>query len=116
MIPLYCLVVAVTDADTIRCADGTRIRIAAINAREKDGSCIRNAPCPAMRHEQAKPIVERMTVGRTLRCVPVGVSYRRVVADCRLPDGRSLSCSIVAARAASWWASFATRYRMGGCG
>jgi endonuclease YncB( thermonuclease family) len=110
-----CLVVSVTDADTLRCADGTRIRIAAINARERDGSCIPNAPCPAMRHERAQPIVARMVMGQTLKCRPVGTSYRRAVADCSLPNGRNLSCAIVATGAAAWWAGYARRYRLRGC-
>lgn len=112
---LLCLVIRVTDADTIVCADQTRIRIAAINAREKDGACAPNAPCPAMRHTQAKPIVERMALGKTIRCRKVGMSHRRVVADCVLPDGRNLGCAIVATGAASWWPSYATRYRMRPC-
>ena len=99
----------------LRCADGTRIRIAAINAREKDGSCAANAPCPAIRHEQAQPIVARMTLGKTLQCRQVGASYRRVVADCTLPDGRRLSCAISATGAAAWWPDYARRYRMAGC-
>lgn len=110
-----CLVIAVTDADTIICSDQTRIRIAAINSREKDGSCIPNAPCPVMRHAQAKPIVEALVLGRTIQCRKVGMSHRRVVADCTLPDGRSLSCAIVATGAASWWQSYAARYRMDPC-
>ena len=38
-------VASVHDADTFRCADGTRIRVAAINAREVDGSGTMN-PAP----------------------------------------------------------------------
>lgn len=115
MIEFLCLVVAVTDADTIRCADRTKIRVAAINAREKDGSCIPNAPCAAMPHQRAKPAVERLVLGRTLRCRRVGVSYDRVVADCTLPNGAGLSCAIVRTGAAAWWPKFARQYRMRGC-
>ena len=115
MIGFLCLVAAVTDADTIRCADGTRVRLAAINAREKEGSCLRTGPCPPMRDAQARPIVEDMALGRVLTCRPLGMSYRRVVADCRLPNGRNMSCAIVAAGAAAWWESYARRYRLRGC-
>lgn len=115
MITFLCLVVAVTDADTIRCASGERIRIAAINAREKDGSCIPNAPCVPTHHAQAKPAVERLAMGRTLRCRQVGVSYRRIVADCALPNGAGLSCAIVRSGAAAWWPKYARQYRMRGC-
>lgn len=36
---MTCIVVYVTDGDTLRCTDGTRIRIAGIEAREKSGRC-----------------------------------------------------------------------------
>lgn len=110
-----CLVASVHDADTLRCADGTKLRVAAVNAREVDGSCIRRAPCPVMRHAQAKPLVERLVLGRTLRCRRVGVSYARVVADCRLPGGEDLPCAIVRTGAAAWWSAYALRYRMRTC-
>ena len=112
---MICIVASVTDADTIRCTDRTAIRIAGINAREKDGSCRRNAPCPPMRHAQAKPIVERLTLRRRLVCQPVGTSYRRVVARCTLPDGRSLSCAVIAAGAAVRWDRYWLGYGMGEC-
>lgn len=113
MLPLFaCLVATVHDADTLRCADGTRIRIAAVSARELDGTCNSDVPCPPMRPADATRIVQRMTLGRTLQCRQVDMSYKRVVADCRLPDGRSLSCAIVASGAATWWPKFAIRYRM----
>jgi endonuclease YncB( thermonuclease family) len=113
MLPFICLVVSVTDGDTLRCADQTRIRIAAVNAREKDDSCRRGSTCPQMRHHQAKPIVERMVLGRELKCRRVDVSYRRIVADCTLPDGRSLSCALVRTGAVVWQPGYARRYRMG---
>ena len=109
-----CDVTVVIDADTIICASGVHIRLAAINAREKDGTCRHNAPCPDMRHAQAKPIVERMILHRTIQCRQVGTSYRRIVADCTY-QGHSVSCGIVATRAAAWWAEYQRRYGMGGC-
>src|SRR5690606_19731320 len=42
-----CQVSAVTDGDTLRCADGTRVRLHAVAAREKDESCSPGHPCPA---------------------------------------------------------------------
>ena len=113
--PFICTVAAVTDADTIRCADGTRVRIAGINAREKDGSCRPGAPCPAMRHAQAQPIVERLTLHKRLSCQPVDRSFKRIVATCRLPSGADLSCAIIASGAALRWESYWRRYRMGVC-
>ena len=108
-----CLTVAISDADTIRCASGERVRIAAINARERDGTC-NHEPCPQMRHETAKPIVERMILGKTLQCRPVGRSGRRVVADCWL-GGRNVGCEIIRAGAATDWRSYRVRYRMRAC-
>lgn len=112
--PFLCLVASVTDADTIRCDDGTRVRIAGINARERDGSCNHN-PCPAMRHEQAKPIVERLVLHKRLTCEQVGTSYRRIVARCTLPGGADLSCAIIATGAANRWDRYWREYRMEPC-
>lgn len=114
--PIICEVVSVYDADgPIRCRNGVKIRVAGVNAREVDGTCRSNALCPVMRHEQAKPIAERLVLRKTLTCQPVGTSYRRTVARCTLPDGRSLSCALIAAGAAVKWPSYWRRYGMGEC-
>jgi endonuclease YncB( thermonuclease family) len=114
--PFVCQVQRVHDADgPIWCAGGVKVRVAGVNAREVDGSCRRGAPCPTMRHQQAKPIAERLTLGKPLTCQPVDTSYRRVVARCTLPDGRSLSCALIAAGAAVRWDRYWVRYGMGGC-
>lgn len=114
--PIICHVVSLHDADgPIRCANGVKIRVAGINAREVDGTCRSNAPCPVMRHGQAKPIAERLVLHKTLTCLPVGTSYNRVVARCTLPDGRSLSCALIASEAAVKWPSYWIRYKMGEC-
>ncbi|MFS0770859.1 thermonuclease family protein [Sphingomonas sp. 1P08PE] len=114
--PFICAVVSVYDADgPIRCVNGIKVRVAGINARETDGSCRINAPCPTMPHEQAKPIVERLVLHKRLFCQPVGRSYHRVVARCTLPDGRSLSCAIIAAGAGVRWDRYWQQYRMGEC-
>lgn len=107
-----CAVVAVVDADTIRCQSGVRVRIAGISARERDGTC--NSPrCPAMLHTEAKSIVERITYRRELACDPVGHSYNRIVADCRLPRDGWLSCAIIAGGAAVRWDRYWREYRLG---
>ncbi len=111
-----CHVVRVHDADgPLWCATGAKVRVAGVNAREVDGSCRRGAPCPTMRHQQAKAIAERLTLGKRLTCQPVDRSYRRVVARCTLPDGRSLSCALIAAGAAVRWDRYWVRYGMGKC-
>lgn len=115
MIEFLCLVAMVTDGDTFRCADGTRVRLALVNAQELHGApCPRNRPCPAMPARQAKAALERMILGRTLHCRQVGVSYRRVVADCDY-GATTVSCATVKIGATAWWESYAKRYRMRGC-
>lgn len=112
MLAFACYVAAVADADTIRCRSGTRVRIAGISARERDGSC--NSPrCPVMRPAEARPIVERLTHRRKLTCQSVGRSYGRVVADCRLPEGGWLSCAVLASGAAVRWDRYWRDYKMG---
>lgn len=116
MIPLIlCLVASVHDGDTLTCADGTRIRIAAINARELHGApCPRDRPCPPMPAAAARDRLARIVAGRTIQCRQVGISYRRVVADCSV-GGRNVGCAMVAAGAAAWWASYAARYNIRRC-
>src|SRR6218665_3344887 len=41
-----CQVSNITDGDTLRCADGTRVRLHAVAAREKDETCSPGHPCP----------------------------------------------------------------------
>jgi endonuclease YncB( thermonuclease family) len=53
--------------------------------------------------------------GQALGLSAAGTSYSRVVARCTLPDGRSLSCAILAAGAAVRWDSYWRRYLMGEC-
>lgn len=110
--PFICLVASVTDADTLRCADGTRVRVAAINAREKDGSCRAGMACPIMPPAKAKAMVSRFVLNQRLTCAPLGKSWDRVVARCALPNGRDLSCKIAGTGAAAWEPTYARRYRM----
>lgn len=69
---LICTSPGVIDGDSLRCADGTRIRLWGIQAPE--------------RYEPAGPAstraLARLVAGKTLRCTPKGRSYERVVARC----------------------------------
>jgi endonuclease YncB( thermonuclease family) len=110
----------VTDGDTIRCANGTRVRIAGVQAPDKERSapCRRRDAayvCSNTQAARSRAIVQRLVMGRTLACQPVGKSYARIVARCTLPDGRSLSCAAIAAGAATRWDSYWRRYGMGEC-
>jgi len=59
-----CTVRYITDGDTLRCADGTRVRISGINAREKDGTCNRGAPCPTASSDGATAELSRLASGQ----------------------------------------------------
>lgn len=109
-----CTVIAIADADSLRCANKTRVRIAGIEANERNGTC-HIERCPAMPYHQAKAIVWRMTYRRTLRCEALGRSYKRTVARCTFADGRDLRCAVVASGAAVDWPRYIVRYRLGEC-
>lgn len=114
ILPFLCLVLSVHDGDTLRCQDGTRVRIAGIESNELSGGC--HLPvCAAMPAQEARETVRRMVEGKTLRCVQVGTSYKRVVARCMF-DGRDLRCAIVATQAAVDWPAYVRRYGLGRCG
>jgi endonuclease YncB( thermonuclease family) len=115
MIPFLCLVIAAPDADTLKCADGTRVSIAGITALERNCSCNSYPHCATIKHDQAQPIVSRMVLGKNLRCRRVGVSYDRIVATCTLPNGADLGCSIVRSGAAVEWPKYQVRYRLRSC-
>lgn len=120
-IMFVCQVVAVHDGDgPIHCADGTKIRVAGIQAPDYENA----EPCRTRRvgyvcsdrlADRSRAIVSRMVLRQALTCQPVGQSYSRVVARCRFADGRDLSCAILAAGAATRWDSYWRRYRMPGC-
>lgn len=98
-----CTVVRVYDGDTFTCADGTRVRVSAIAARELDGSCRRGHPCPAASAQAARAALRRLAFGRTLRCEAVNLTYDRVAAFCVTPGGEDLSCAMVEGGWAAPW-------------
>lgn len=111
---LLCLAALAIDGDTLRCADGTRLRVAGIEATELHGGCHLPA-CPAMSGNDARDWMRRQVDGRDLRYEPVGKSYRRVVAIVTLPDGRDLSCLAIGAGAAVRWERYDVGGRLRGC-
>lgn len=74
----------IVDGDTLRCADGTRVRLWGVNSPE--------------RHEPAGPAatraVARIIGGRTIRCERKGKSYERIVARCTV-NGRDIAAEMV---------------------
>lgn len=90
-----CTVASVTDGDTLRCADGTRVRLAAVDAPEI-GPCRgrRGRVCVPGDGQASRRALEGLVRGQVLRCERVGVSYGRVVAWCRAGTV-DLSCAMV---------------------
>jgi endonuclease YncB( thermonuclease family) len=90
-----CQVAYVHDGDTLRCTDGTRVRLQAVDAPEL-GRCNgrRGRVCVPGDGQAARRVLVRLAEGRTLRCVRTGTSYNRVTAWCSA-DGVDLSCALV---------------------
>jgi endonuclease YncB( thermonuclease family) len=112
-----CKVVAVHDGDTMRCADGTRVRLQGIDANELDGTC--HTRCARLPADQARRHLSDFALGRTASCRPTGTSYRRITAWCAVaaPDGSAidLSCAQVVAQAAIVWRRYDPRHRLDHC-
>ena len=89
-----CRVSSVHDGDTFRCADGTRIRLSAIDAPEMPGACQPGRNCAAGDPYKAKAALAQMINGRTVQCQPAGRSYNRIAAWCSV-NGQDLSCAMV---------------------
>lgn len=91
---LLCLVASVTDGDTMRCQDGTRVRLAGIDAPEMS-VCRNGRMCAQGDPNRSQRALSALTLGRTIRCQPNGRSYNRITAWCYA--GRvDLSCRMVA--------------------
>ena len=89
-----CAVAYVTDGDTFRCSNGTRIRLSSIDTPEMPGSCRPGRQCAPGDPYAAKADLQRLIGGRTVQCEPVGMSYGRVAAWCSV-GGVDLSCAMV---------------------
>lgn len=98
-----CAVSHVHDGDTLRCADGTRVRLHAIAAREIDGSCRPGHPCPQASGAEAKRALEALALDETLMCEATGLTYGRVAALCWTQAGVELSCAMVEGGYAMRW-------------
>jgi endonuclease YncB( thermonuclease family) len=89
-----CAVQSVTDGDTFRCANGTRIRLSSIDTPEMPGSCQPGRRCAPGDPYAAKATLQRLISGKTVQCEPVGKSYNRVAAWCSA-GGVDLSCAML---------------------
>jgi endonuclease YncB( thermonuclease family) len=114
-----CTPTAVWDGDgPVWCAEGPRIRIAGVAARELDGSCSRNHPCPAVSGVEARdrlvlilggpkgklPTGHIVVRAATMTCRSDGSARgSRTAAWCTSPELGDLSCAVVRAGGAVRW-------------
>lgn len=126
-----CTPTRVWDGDgPIWCAEGPRIRLAGIAAREMDGSCNSNQPCPAAGAEQARDALVRlvgrpvgrssyghvMVAGPSLSCASEGNGGGdRTAAWCRTPAGADLSCAMIMGGTALRWPRYDPDGRLTRC-
>lgn len=113
-----CTPVAVWDGDgPIWCAEGPKVRLAGIAARELDGSCRPGHPCPRASGVAARDSLVRLLGGARgrgkrghilvraprMRCEPTGRTYGRIAARCRMPGVGDLGAAQVRAGVALPW-------------
>ena len=105
-----CTPVRVWDGDgPVWCAEGPHVRLAGIAAREIDGSCRDNQPCPEAdaiaargalvglvgRATGTSPEGHVLVSGPTMTCLSVGsAGGTRTAAWCTSPRGGDLSCAM----------------------
>lgn len=119
-----CTPVRLWDGDgPIWCAEGPRVRLAGIAAREADGTCRPGHPCPAASGEEAKrALASLLAKGRgagirklpsghlaidgasVLRCVSDGsAGGSRTAAWCGSPHVGDLSCAMLRSGTVARW-------------
>lgn len=117
-----CTPVRVWDGDgPIWCAEGPRIRLSGIAAREMDGSCSKGHPCPSASAEQARDALVRylgeptgksehghiIVKGPPLKCSSVGAAGgKRTAAWCASPKHGDLSCAMAKSGYAAKWPKY----------
>ncbi|KGA95319.1 hypothetical protein IL54_4629 [Sphingobium sp. ba1] len=101
-----CPVGSITDGDTLRCTDGTRVRLHAIAARESDETCSPGHPCPDASAASATTKLKELASGQTLQCRDIGTSYNRVTAICDNEAGVEINCAMVRSGTVVLWERF----------
>jgi endonuclease YncB( thermonuclease family) len=102
-----CSVTGIHDGDgPIYCAEGPKVRLTAIAARELDGSCSPGHPCPEASAAAATSELRRLALGQRLSCEKTGTSYTRTTAWCWRSDGVELNCAMMRSGKAAYWAKF----------
>jgi len=114
-----CTPTAVWDGDgPIWCAEGPKLRVAGVAAREIDESCRRNQPCPSVSGLAARDRLVRLLGGpkgsmptghvrvyaATMVCLSEGgAGGDRTAAWCRSKSLGDLSCAVIKAGGAVPW-------------
>jgi endonuclease YncB( thermonuclease family) len=114
-----CTPIRVWDGDgPIWCAEGPKVRLAGIAAREMDGSCRPGHPCPAAPATVARDRLVRLlggpacrsreghvlVRGQTLRCTSTGsAGGARTAAWCQSPKLGDLSCAMLKTGSVARW-------------
>ena len=101
-----CDVAHVNDGDTLRCKDGTRVRLHAVAAREADETCSPGHPCPAASAASATAELRRLAADRMISCEPIGQSYNRVTAICWTPAQVEINCAMIRSGTTLVWEKF----------
>lgn len=98
-----CRVSSITDGDTFRCSDGTRVRLHAVAARENDETCSPGHPCSSASAAAATAKLTELALGQTLQCEQTGMSYDRITAICKNEDSVEINCAMVASGTTVIW-------------
>ncbi|WP_420137590.1 thermonuclease family protein [Sphingomonas sp.] len=106
------VVASVHDGDTLRLADGTRIRLQGIDANELDGSC--HVECAVRSATEARDSLRALALGKTVSVDPTGRSYDRITGWVSVA-GRDLSCAQVKGGYAIRWARYDREGRLLKC-
>lgn len=111
----------IVDGDTAHCLElaptgkPIAVRLVGVDAPELHGcKGRRGRVCVKGDAQAAKRNLERLAVGRVLRCEATGTSYNRVTAFCSA-DGRDLSCAQIRAGFAAYVPSYDKARRLVGC-
>lgn len=128
-ITFSCTPIRVWDGDgPIWCAEGPRVRLAGIAARESDGSCRSNQPCPSMSADASRDGLVRLLGGArgtareghvlvrgpTLTCLSTGgAGGARTAAWCGSRKTGDLSCAMVQRDYALQWPRYWKGHRCG---
>lgn len=122
-----CTPTAVWDGDgSIGCAEGPRIRLSGIAAREIDGTCQAGHPCPSASGIEARNQLVRLlggakgrlstghvrVVARPMSCQSDGsAGGSRTAAWCLTSSGVDLNCAMVASGRAVRWQRYWREHR-----